>query len=132
MRHLRISLLVLLFVSLPVSLLAAAPTGAGSFFVKAPGSEREIPISNATFKDQVYFRVHVHANDGDHAMQITIYDGSGREVCNAESTLFVKDGTGVDITSYGFSSKRDASGTWWYVAAVDGKVVASESLNVGR
>lgn len=114
------------------SVVNATPTTAtGSFYLEIRGSGRQVSISKkATFDDVVYFRVRVDADDGDHSLLISIYDGSGRQVYNAESTLTVSDGRTVNSTHYGFKDGRDAPGSWWYVASVDGKIVASESLVV--
>lgn len=133
MQSIRIGLAAILVACWSMVVTATPVTGTGSFYREIPDSDRQVPISKkAKFDDAVYFRVRVTADDGDHAIVISIYDGNGRQVYNAESTVTVSGGRATDSTHYGFHARRDAPGTWWYVAAIDGKIVASESLIVER
>jgi hypothetical protein len=124
--------MVLLLASLPIVLFAKDPTGIGSFSKDVPGTDRRIPIGAATLADRVYFHFFVLAEDGEHALQVNVYDGDGREVYRSESTLLVEGGQGGRGVMYGFDTRRDAPGTWWYVAALDERVVLSNSLEVSR
>lgn len=132
MRNRRIMAAILVVACLPVVLWAGNSSGIGSFFKQVPGTDRQIPITGATFADKVFFRYVISAEDGEHSLQVNVYDGSGREVYNSESTLVVKGGRAGGALSYGFNRSRDSPGKWWYVAALDDTVVVSSALDVSR
>jgi hypothetical protein len=125
---------MLLLACFPAAALwAGGPTGEARFSKQIPGTDRRAWTSaHATFADQIYFEYRIQAEDGEHSLQVNVYDGEGREVYNAQSTLVVSSGRGDGAISYGFKGNRDAPGTWWYVAALDDKVVVSSSLDVSR
>lgn len=115
------------------ALWANGPTGEARFSKQIPGTDRRASMpAQATLADQIFFEYRIQAKDGDHSIQVNIYDGDGREVYNSSSTLAVRSGRGAGAVSYGFDRTRDAPGTWWYVAALDDKVVVSSSLDVSR
>ncbi|MFC4312472.1 hypothetical protein ACFPN2_25540 [Steroidobacter flavus] len=100
---------------------------------QTPGTDRRTPLAGqATFADKIYFEFWIQADDGEHSLQVNVYDGDGREVYIGQSTMVVKNGRGGGAVTYGFNRGRDAPGTWWYVAALDDKVVVSSSLDVSR
>jgi hypothetical protein len=132
MRKRKIVTVMLLLACLPVVLFAENPTSSGIFFKQVPGTDRQIPIDDATLADKVYFHILIGAEDGEHSLQVNVYDGSGREVFRAESVLLAEGGRGGVSVSYSFNARRDAPGTWWYVAALDEKVVVSNSLEVSQ
>jgi len=132
MRSFRGLAVAVLLSCLPVVLVAGVSGGVGSFFKQIPGTDRRVPITDATLADKVIFQILIVTQDGEYPLQINVYDGSGREVYNAESTVVAKDGRAGALVSYGFNPGRDAPGTWWYVAALDGRVVASNSLKVSQ
>jgi len=129
----RLVLLTALLAMLPdVVMSGIAPTGIGSFAKLIPGTDKQVAITSALLTDTVFYRISLIAGDGEHLLRVNVYDGSGREVFNAESSVIVKDRHAGRSLSYGFSATRDAPGTWWYVAALDGKVVISNSLEVRK
>jgi hypothetical protein len=107
-------------------------TGAGLFAKQVPGTDRQTPITRAALSDKVFYKFTITAPDGEHSLQVTIYDGNGTEVYHSESTLLVRSGKGAVSVSYGFDSDRDPPGVWWYVVALDDNVLLSDSLEVSR
>jgi hypothetical protein len=132
MRHRRIAAILILLASSPGLLSAADPTGVASFSKQIPGTDRRTVATSATFADKIYFELVVDAEDGEHPLLVNIYDGEGREVLNAQSTLSVSKGRGRAGFFYGFKRGRDAPGVWWYVAELDGTVIVSSSIEVSR
>ena len=114
------------------ALMAAEVMASGGFTKLVPGTDKRVAAENVTLADKIYFQILVVADDGDHSLQVNIYEGEGREVYNSESTLTARGGQAGVAVSYSFNAARDAPGLWWYVAAVDGKVVLSKSLEVYR
>jgi hypothetical protein len=130
MRTYKIFALVCLLACMPGVIFAASATATARFLVQVPGTDREIPVTSATISDLVWFRVQFNIDDGEHSLQISIYDGKGKQVYDAESTLVAEKGKANNGTAYGYKADHDAPGIWWYVAAVDGKVLVSSSLKV--
>ena len=132
MRIFRIIAVALLVTCLPNALFAASPSGFGSFSKYVPGTDKQVPIDSATIADNVVFHAQITAEDGEHKLTFNVYDGNGREVMTAETVLVVRGGRGARAMSYGFDRVRDVPGVWWYVAALDGQVVVSNSLQVSK
>ena len=132
MRNRQTAAILILLVCWPSLASTAGPTGDGSFYKQFRGTERRTAVTTATFADKIYFDFVIDAEDGEHPLQVNIYDGEGREVLNAQSTLVVSDGRGRAGISYGFKRGRDAPGTWWYVVALDGTIAVSSSIAVSR
>jgi hypothetical protein len=122
--------LAFLLAAFSTAVLAEIPQAQGGFSRQVRGTDRRVPIASAAISDQVYWNVYVKAADGDHHLQITIYDGAGREVCNIERATEAEAGEAREAASCGFDPARDAPGTWWYVAALDDQIVLSNSLTV--
>ena len=68
--------------------------------------------------------------DGEHALQLTIYDGEGREVHKSTTHRNASNQSlGRTICST-FDEDYDAPGTWWYVVELDGEPLVSESIEI--
>lgn len=124
------SAIVALLASLPTALWAGDIEGVASFSKQIPGTDRRISVTTATFADKIYFEYRISAEDGEMQIQVTIYDGAGREVYAGQSMVLVRAQRGGGAVLYGFRRDLDAPGVWWYVAAIDNKVIASSSLQV--
>lgn len=99
---------------------------------KYPGQTGVFQPASAKLSDRSYFEYAIDAEDGEHPLQVTVYDGDGREVYDGQVALAIGGGRGWGATSYGFRRRRDEPGIWWYVAALDNKVVVGSSLEVNR
>lgn len=131
MRQLCTAAIALLLACTSIAL-AAGSSDSGRFTKQVQGTDRRIAINEARFADRVFFQFSIAATDGEHALDLNVYDGEGREVYNSQSTLVARSGRAGGSVSYGFDAYRDAPGTWWYVAAIDGKIVVSSSIQVTR
>ncbi|HEY5807489.1 MAG TPA: hypothetical protein VIT67_05950 [Povalibacter sp.] len=131
MDKVRAAVLTLLLIWAPV-LLAGDAAAVGSFLKELPGTDQTIPVTSATFADKIFFQLKAHVEDGEHSLLVNVYDGKGREVLNAERVVIARGNVAGGAVTYGFDPGRDAPGTWWYVAALDGKVVVSSSIEVSR
>jgi hypothetical protein len=111
---------------------ADAPFAVATFVKLDPTTRKARPMPSAKLNDKdVCLNIKdVSTADGDHALRLTIYDGGGREVYQAVSTVTAKDKKWQSTTCYGFKSGRDLSGTWWYVAELDDQPLVSKELVV--
>jgi hypothetical protein len=111
---------------------ADAPFAVAKMVKLDPTNRKALPILSAKLddKDVCLIIKDVSTSDGDHALRLTIYDGSGREVYQAISTVTAKDKKWQSTTCYGFKVGRDVSGTWWYVAELDEQPLVSKDLVV--
>jgi hypothetical protein len=132
MRNLQTITATLLLVLASNALGSESATGAGMFAKQVPGTDRQVPISRAVLTDKVFYKFVITAPDGEHLLQVTIYDGKGTEVYHSQSTLVVRSGERAASVSYGFDTNRDSPGMWWYVVALGDNVVLSNSLEVSR
>jgi hypothetical protein len=126
------SIAFILCLLLSPALSALEPSGSGSFEKSVPGTATRVPITRATLSDLVSYKIVVTADVGGYPILVTIYDGGGREAFRAESKLPIGGGTQERILTYSYDKSKDAPGTWWYVVAVSGKVVLSNSIEVTR
>ena len=108
---------------------AQSPSASASFVKRNPGTETYVPIKSATLDDNVYLAMEGEAPDGDHSLEVTIYDANGREAFRGTTTVTAKDGRWRSRVRYGFNA-RDPTGVWWYVAKLDDQPVASESIEI--
>jgi hypothetical protein len=139
MRGYRFTTLTLLFVLLPMLSLAKEPStllkephGFGFFTRTEKNADKHFSIAKAKLTDTVYFGVAITIANGDHVFEVTVYDGSGREVYRSENAVFAKARTVQRLTHYGFDPSRDVPGEWWYVASIDKQIVVSMMLPVSR
>ena len=111
---------------------ADAPFAVATFVKLDPKTRKEDPIPSARLDDREVCLVirDVSTADGDHALRLVIYDGSGREVYQSVSTVTARDRKWKSATCYGFKVGRDAPGTWWYVAELDEQPLVSKELVV--
>ncbi len=66
--------------------------------------------------------------DGERPLQLTIYDGEGREVHKSATRRNATNQSLERTACSGFDVDYDASGTWWYVSELDGEPLISESI----
>ena len=109
---------------------AQSPSASASFVKRSPGTETLIPVNSATLDDTVYLEMEGGAPDGDHSLEVTVYDANGREVFRGTRTVTAKGGRWGASASYGFNVARDPPGVWWYVAKLDDQPIVSESIEI--
>ena len=68
--------------------------------------------------------------DGEHAVQLTIYDGLGNEVHRSTNQRNTSGGRLGRTSCYGFDEDHDAVGTWWYVVELDDEPLISASIEI--
>jgi hypothetical protein len=131
MRHEK-SLFAILGAVISLAAFADAPFATARIELRDPKTDKAKVITSARFGDRDVCIVikDVSTEDGDHALRLVIYDGGGREVYQAVSTVTARDRKWVSVTCYGFKSLRDAPGTWWYVAELDDQPLVSTELLV--
>jgi hypothetical protein len=100
------------------------------FYKRLPNSERREIVKEANFDDDLCFSLKGFASDGEHVVEVTIFDASGREVARMIAPVLAEGATWRNVVCYGFKSNRDVPGQWWYVANLDDLPVASESINI--
>jgi len=125
---------VLLFLAvLCVSVCAEAvgPTATAQFFVEDLETHKRTPALEARLDQYVCLSIQARlVPDGEHTLQLTIYDGEGREVHKSAGRINVPNQS-LDRTSCtGFDEDYDAAGTWWYVVELDGEPLVSESIEI--
>jgi hypothetical protein len=102
MRSVRTLLLALLMCACTVAH-GAHPSGISGFSKRVSGTDSRVPIAHASFADKIFFDVFIIANAGEHSLQVTIYDGTGREVYNSESRVVASGGRVGAAISCGMS-----------------------------
>ena len=130
MRHR--GLLTTALLSFAAASAANAPHATAIFVHFDRVANKEVAIDSAYLgEEDVCFDVEdKFTPDGDHAYQITIYDGGGREVYQSRSTVTARGAWWGYRTCYRLNDERDLAGTWWYVAELDDEPLVSESLKV--
>jgi hypothetical protein len=100
------------------------------FTKRLPNSEERVKISEATFDDEFCIHVTGFASDGEHVVEIAVYDASGRETARIISPVEAKGAK----WGQGFCPRAikdiDAPGEWWFVVTLDDAPVVSASMLV--
>jgi len=110
---------------------AGGPQVAVEFSIEDLQTHVRTPASAARLDQYVCLRIRATlTQDGDHLFQLVIYDGMGREVHLSKATVTAIGQRWERNGCYGFNEGRDAPGTWWYVAELDGNPLFSESIEI--
>ena len=113
-----------------VSAEAVGPTASAIFEIKDPVTNRRTPTLEARLDQYVCFSIRAElVPDGEHSIQLTIYDGLGKErhrIVSREGVSSVRHGS----LCHGFDEDDDAPGTWWYVVELDGEPLISASIEI--
>jgi len=124
-------LLFLAVLCVSASAEAVGPTATVQFYVKDLETQKRTPALEARLDQYVCLSVQARlVPDGEHALQLTIYDGEGREVHKSAIRVNVSSQSLARTTCTGFDEDYDAAGTWWYVVGLDGEPLASESIEI--
>ena len=125
---------VLLFLALlcvSVSAEAVGPTATAQFFVQDLETHKRTPALEARLDQYVCLTIKARlVPDGEHTLQLTIYDGQGREVHKSPTRRNATNQSLERTTCSGFDEDYDASGTWWHVSELDGEPLISESIEI--
>ena len=125
---------VLLFLSglcATVSAHAVGPTATAHFYIEDPVTHKHARASEARLDQYVCLSISARlVPDGEHALQLTIYDGQGREVHKSTGRRIGSNLSLRKLICYGFDEDHDAPGTWWYVVELDGEPLVSESIEI--
>ena len=125
---------VLLFLSglcLSVSAEAVGPTATAFFSIRDPVTFKLTRALEARLDQYVCISISAKlVPDGEHSVQLTIYDGEGREVHKFTGRKNASNQSLARSFCYGFDKDYDASGTWWYVVELDGEPLVSESIEI--
>jgi hypothetical protein len=93
-------------------------------------SEARERITAATFDDDFCLHVKGIASDGEHTVEIAVYDASGRETARIISPVRAKGA----VWHAGFCPDAtrdvDVPGEWWFVVTLDDSPVISTSIQV--
>ena len=118
-----------LFASLAIR--AADQQVTTQFLVEDRETHKQTPVTTARLDQFVCIRIHtVLTPDGDHAFELTLYDGLGREAHMSRSTITASNLSWGKTACFGYNPLHDAPGTWWYVGELDGQPLFSESIEV--
>ena len=124
---------VLLFLSglcVSVSAEAVGPTATASFYIEDRETHKQSPALEARLDQYVCLSIRAKlVPDGEHTMQLTIYDGEGKEIHKAISQDRIEPGAG-QAHVYSIDEDHEAAGTWWYVVELDGEPLVSESIEI--
>jgi hypothetical protein len=109
----------------------ANPLPAEHWFTKRlPNSEERVRVTEVTFDDEFSFHVKGFASDGEHRVEIAVYDASGREKARIIAPVQAKGAT----WHQGFCPRAivdvDVPGEWWFAATLDDTAVISASIQI--
>jgi len=114
-----------------VSAEAAGPTATAQFFIQDPETRKRTPALEARLDQFVCLSISARlVPDGEHALQLTIYDGEGREVHKSTTRNHASGQSLARTVCAGFDEDYDVPGTWWYVVELDGEPLVSESIEI--
>jgi hypothetical protein len=100
------------------------------FTTRLLNSEKWEKITEATFDDHFCFHVKGFASDGEHTVEIAVYDASGREKVRVIAPVLAKGATWQRGFCPSTIPDVDAPGEWWFVVTLDDSPVISASLQV--
>jgi len=108
---------------------AVGPTATAAFYIEDLVTHKQTRALEARLDQYVCLSIDASlVPDGEHSLQLTIYDGVGREVHKATSR---RNASSLDrLICAGFDEDLDAPGTWWYVVELDGEPLVSESIEI--
>ena len=125
---------VLLFLSglcLGASAEAVGPTAAALFFIEDPVTHQRSRALEARLDQYVCLSISARlVPEGEHSLQLTIFDGEGREVDKSITRRITSNQSLGRIICSAFDEDHDAPGTWWYVVELDGEPLVSESIEI--
>lgn len=125
---------VLLFLSglcASVSAEAVGPSASALFYIEDPATHTRTHVLEARLDQNVCLSIRASlVPAGEHALQLTIYDGEGREVHKSESHRVATNQSLGRLICTTFDEDHDAPGTWWYVVELDGELLVSESIEI--
>jgi hypothetical protein len=109
----------------------ANPLPAEHWFTKRLlNSEEKVRITEATFDDHFCFHVKGFASDGEHMVEIAVYDASGREVARVFAPVQARGATWQRAFCPGPTVDVDVPGEWWFVVTLDDAPVTSASIQI--
>ena len=114
-----------------VSAEAVGPTATASFYIEDQETHKKSPAQQARLGQYVCVSIRAMlVPDGAHTMQLTIYDGAGKEIHKAISQVNASNQVLRRLMCYSTDEDHEAAGTWWYVAELDGEPLVSESIEI--
>ena len=125
--------LLLLLAGLCASISAQAvdPTATTEFQIEDPVTHHRKPVLEARLDQYVCLSIQAElVPDGEHSVQLTIYDGLGNEVHKSVNHKTVSDHSLGTTICHGFDENHDVPGTWWYVIELDDKPLVSASIEI--
>ena len=124
-------LLLLAGLCASVSAEAVEPTATVEFQIEDPVTRHRTPALEARLDQRVCISIQpVLVPDGEHSLQVTIYDGLGNEVHKVVTHKNVPNASLDTLFCHGFDEDNDAVGTWWYVVELDDKPLVSTSIEI--
>ena len=110
---------------------AVGPTATVAFYTEDRETHKKSPAEQARLGQYVCMSIRARlVPDGDHTMQLTIYDGAGKEIHKAISKVNASNQVLGRLMCYGTDADHEAAGTWWYVVELDGEPLVSESIEI--
>lgn len=124
-------LLLLAGLCASVSAEAVDPTATAVFQIRDPVTHDLKPALEARLDQFVCLSIKAElVPDGEHSVQLTIYDGLGNEVHKSVNHKIVSDPSLGRTICRGFDEDHDVPGTWWYVVELDDKPLVSTSIEI--
>jgi len=108
-------LFTLALLTFAVACPATVPLASGTFVRVDRVAKKSTVIDSAYLgEEDICFDLEsTFTPDGDHELQITIYDGGGREVYQAHGTVTARGAAWDHRVCHGMDIERDLAGTWW-------------------
>jgi hypothetical protein len=110
--------------------LADALAAKAKFIKRIRNSEEWVDIKSASFDDKFCFDVTGFASDGEHVVEVAVFDAAGREVSRGIKTVIAKGASWSYSFCPGITKDVDTPGEWWFVATLDDALVASASMMI--
>jgi hypothetical protein len=125
---------VLLFLAglgVTISAEAVGPTATVAFYIEDRETHKQSPAKQAQLGQYVCMSIRAMlVPDGEHTLQLTIYDGAGKEIHKAISHVNASNQVLRRLSCYGTDEDYEAAGTWWFIVELDGEPLVSESIEV--
>lgn len=100
------------------------------FDKRLPNSETWEKVTEATFDDKFCIRLKGFASDGEHTVEIVVYDATGRETARVIAPVQARGATWATGFCPQSIKDVDAPGEWWFVVTLDDQPVVSASIPV--
>lgn len=124
-------LLLLAGLCVSASAEAVGPTATATFYVEDPVTHKQSSAQEARLGQYVCISIRAKlVPDGEHSVQLTIYDGAGKEVHKATTYVKASNQSLARLMCYGIDEDHEAAGTWWYIIELDGEPLVSESIEI--